>query len=288
MSKPADKVSRPAILNARTAHWHWAGLLCLTILATRGCDKAAQSAPEPLVVFAASSVADVLRDIADQYETDHPVRIVITQGASGNLCKQLELGAPCDVYLPADRVYLDRLRDRDLILGPTRRMLAGNGLVIVRPGAAAPTWPDPSKLTAVAPGPISMASPEHAPAGRYATEVLKRAGLWDRLQPRLVYADNVRLAARYVAMGGAQAGIVYATDALAFAGKLSVVYLFPPGSHTPIVYEAAVCTRSTRRLDASAFIAFAASEQAGKIWSQHGFARSGHIAKNPGQTGSGL
>ena len=91
----------------------------------------------------------------------------------------------------------------------------------------------------------------------------------------MIHADNVRLAARYVAYRGVQVGIVYATDAPAFADKLSVVYRFPPGAHTEIIYEAAVCARSTCRLDASAFLEFAASESAGKIWRRHGFARDG-------------
>lgn len=273
MHNAQDKVSPRAGVKPRIPHWSRHGLLCLACLATGGCGKATENDQAPMVVFAASSVADVLREVADQFETGQPVRIVITQGASGSLCKQLELGAPCDVYLPADRAYLDRLQDRNVVLGETRRTLAGNQLVVVRSGADVTAWTDPNRLLDAALGSIAVASPDHAPAGLYAMEALKRAGLWDRLAPRMIHADNVRMAARYVANRGVQVGIVYATDAPAFAGKLSVVYRFGPGAHTEIIYEAAVCRRSTRRSDASAFLKFAASESTGKIWRRHGFAR---------------
>ena len=270
-----DKVSQCAGAKPRISRWVGRGVLCFACLVTGACRTATESDREPLVVYAASSVADVLREIADRFESSRSVSIVITQGSSGSLCKRLELGAPCDVFLPADRAYLDRLQERDVILGATRRKLAGNELVIVRSGADATAWTDPNGLLDVALGRISVASPDHAPAGRYAREALKRAGLWDRLTARMVHADNVRFAARYVADGAVQVGIVYATDALAFAGKLSVVYRFGPEAHGEIVYEAAVCTGSTRRPDASAFVEFAASEAAGEIWRRHGFARDG-------------
>jgi len=267
------KARRRAGARPRILPWIMRGLTCFACLATGSCDKATQDNQELIVVFAASSVADVLREIADRFEAGRAARIAITQGASGSLCKQLELGAPCDIYLPADPAYLDRLQDRDIVLGATRRKLAGNELVVVRSGADAKTWTTPDGLLDVGLGPISMASPEHAPAGRFAMLALKNTGLWDRIASRVIYADNVRLAGRYVAVRGAQVGIVYATDALAFSGEMSVVYRFPHGAHAEIIYEAAACARSTRRSEASDFIEFAASESAGEIWRRHGFVR---------------
>lgn len=274
--KPKNKASPRVRVKSPIPRWATHSLLCLASIVTGGCGEATENGQDPIVVFAASSVADVLREIADQFEANQQMRVVIAQGASGSLCKQLELGAPCDVYLPADRAYLDRLQSRNVILGATRRRLAGNELVVVRSGADATAWTDPDRLLDVALGPISVASPDHAPAGRYAMEALKRAGLWDRLKPRMIHADNVRIAARYVASGAVKVGIVYATDAMAFTEKLSIVYRFAPGAHSEIIYEAAICTRSTRLKDASAFLEFAASESAGEIWSRHGFAQDTH------------
>jgi len=246
----------------------------LLLLIAGSCEKAPATGPKPLVLFAASSVADVLRDVADRFEADTKTRVVITQGASGRLCKQLELGAPCDGYLPADPAYLDRLERRGLIVSATRERLATNQLVVVQAGRGSRPWPDPATLLDAALGPIAIASPEHAPAGRYATEALRRAGLWDRLEGRVLFADNVRMAARYVAEGGVQVGIVYATDAMAFSDKLTVVYRFAAGEHRRIVYDAAVCRRSTNQAAALAFLKFAASGSAEDIWRRHGFGRA--------------
>jgi len=246
----------------------------LLYLVAGSCEKAPATGPNPLVLFAASSVADVLRDVADRFEADTKTRVVITQGASGRLCKQLELGAPCDGYVPADPAYLDRLQGRGLIVRATRKRLATNQLVVIQAGSGARPWPDPAKLLDAKLGLIAIASPQHAPAGRYATQALDRAGLWDRLQGRVLFADNVRMAARYVAEDGARVGIVYATDALAFSDKLTVVYRFSESSHTLIVYEGAVSRRSTNQAAAMAFLQFAASGSAETIWRRHGFGRA--------------
>ncbi|MCP4589266.1 MAG: molybdate ABC transporter substrate-binding protein [bacterium] len=224
-----------------------------------------------LTVFAAAGVADAIGEIAELFEEVSNVDVLINSASSGVLCKQAELGAPWDIYVPASTHYLDRLQTAELLTPGSRIRLASNQLVVVHAGADAPAWDDLSPLADAAFGSISIANPDHAPAGQYAEEALRRTGMWDDLQPRLVYANSVRLAAHYVADGGLAIGIVYATDARAYAERMTPVYRFPEGSHRPIVFEAAVGRGSAAPNVAGRFLDLAASTQARSIWERHGF-----------------
>ena len=120
-------------------------------------------------------------------------------------------------------------------------------------------------------GSIMIASPDHAPAGRYARQALSWLGIWESLEPRILLADNVRLAARYVAFGSVEIGIVYATDADAFGDRLSIVHRFSNRESGDIVYRGAVCAGSADPIAAAAFLAFLASPTAEPIWRRRGF-----------------
>lgn len=235
------------------------------------CSRSTEVRSGPLVVFAASSVADVITDIAARFGTETKERVVISQGSSGKLCKQIRLGADCDVYVSADTAYLDQLQETTTILDDSRTVLAGNQLVVVMTGKEREIWTGIEKLQTGSLGLIAIASPEHAPAGKRAMEALKRADLWERLYPRVLCADNVRMAARYVANGSIDVGIVYATDAEAFWDKMSVVYRFSSEDHAVISYEGAVCASTMNKSLASAFLKYASSTKVADIWEHHGF-----------------
>jgi len=261
---------------ARRDRWprivRWAALIAVAAVWTTGCDSKRERARRPLVLFAASSVADVARDIADRFEAKAHVTVTISQGSSGKLCGQIQHGAPCDVFIPADIAYLGRLERSNLLAGDSRVALGRNEIVVVVPEAGVPSWSEASRLLDESVGRIVLANPEHAPAGMYAVAALKHLGLWDRLESRVVYADNVRLAARYVASYGVRVGIVYATDAAALADSLSIVHRFGAGEHDPIVYEGAVCEASAQPRLAAEFLAFARSSESADLWRTHGFA----------------
>ncbi|MCG8404965.1 MAG: molybdate ABC transporter substrate-binding protein [Phycisphaerales bacterium] len=248
-------------------------LLAISLCFSAGsCDRSTKDTNR-LTLFAASSVADVMTEIAARFETERKVPVVISQGSSGKLCRQLQLGADCDLFVPADVAYLDLLHQSEKVLDSSRTALAWNELVVVMAGFGHKVWTEAGRLRQ---GPLEslvIANPDHAPAGQYAVQALERAGLWQTLQPRTLYADNVRLAARYVADGGIQAGILYATDALAFQDRVSVVYRFSPSDHREILYEGAVCAGAANRERAQAFLRFASSTEVDEIWRNHGFVR---------------
>lgn len=239
-----------------------------------GCAKDAREPERPLTIFVAASLGDVAQELTDQFETQHPeTQIVISRGASGGLFEQISSGAPCDVFIPADPEFVSRLIAGNLAVDSTRTALATNQLVVVanRQTPRANASDSLTDVFARIKGPIAIASPEHAPAGRYAKDALIRVGLWDNLLPRLRFADDVRFAARYVAEHAVDAGIIYSTDALAMKGDLVVLHQFSEKESAAIEYDGVVIERSMRRGDAIRFLKFAASSEARPIWTRLGF-----------------
>ncbi|MCZ6684350.1 MAG: molybdate ABC transporter permease subunit [Planctomycetota bacterium] len=252
---------------------HQLGLTVLTlILAIAGCESrqgAADRQPE-LVVFAAASVADALHDIADAFEADNGIRIEISAAASGVLRIQIESGAPCDVFVSADPLHMDRLATAGLILLDTRTDIASNTLVIVTRETQYEAWTSPEPLAESAVGRIAIAHPDYAPAGRYARSALEHHNLWSRVEPRIVFGDNVRLTLQQLLIGGLRCGIVYASD-VATTDALDIAYRFDPKSHPPIRYPAAVIRRANVHPAANAFCRFLGTDAARSILRSHGF-----------------
>ena len=212
---------------------------------------AGRPSPGPVVVFAAVSLAEVLRTLAAAWSADTPaLEVRFAFAASSTLARQIAQGAPADLFISADEAWMDDLERRGLIVRATRAPIAGNRLVVVRPGAAgspaAPTATpeDPDAIEAAlgnagASGRIAVGDPSHVPAGRYAEAALRHLGLWDAVRPRLVRTDSVRTALAYVERSEAMSGIVYATDAR-ISRRVDVAARFPATSHPPIRYPAAV------------------------------------------------
>ena len=235
-------------------------------------------AVEPLVVFAAASLSDVMQALARQLTPQAEVRFSFA--ASSTLARQIEQGAPAQLFVSADEAWMDYLAERGRIDVATRRVVAGNRLVVVRPGGTAVAPPGESVTAlreALRPGPrgaerIATGDPAHVPAGRYAQAALARLGLWNEIAPRLARADNVRSALSFVERGEAAAGIVYATDARVAHG-LQVVARFPASSHPPIRYPAALVRGASSA--AHDFLAAISSAHAQPIWAAAGFESTG-------------
>src|SRR5688572_28891937 len=237
-------------------------LLALTLLLSQAT-PAAQPQREPLIVFAAASLTDVLQQIGPLYTAQSKVPVKFSFAASSALAKQIESGAKVDVFFSADQDWMNYLQERKLIQVGTRRDLLGNRLALIAPADSKVTL----KLERGAPllaalganGRLASGDPDSVPVVKYAKMARGNLDLWAAIEPRLARAENVRVALMYVARGEAQLGIVYATDATV-EPKVRIVDLFPESSHTPITYP--VAALSSAAPATTSFIAFLRSEEA--------------------------
>jgi molybdate transport system substrate-binding protein len=234
---------------------------------------AAPGHAQNLMLFAAVSMKDVLEEIVRGYDPGPGTRVLSAFAASSALARQIEQGAPADVFVSADQASMDYLAQRRLIDAATRAELAGNRLVLVAPAdhAVDMTIEQSFPLAqALGDGRLSIADPAHVPAGRYAHAALVALGVWDSVRARLAPADNVRAALNFVARGEAPLGIVYQTDAAA-ERRVRVAGVFPAGSHPEIRYPAAVVAASANPQAARRLLAHLRSAQAAAVFARHGF-----------------
>ncbi len=222
-----------------------------------------------LTVSAAASLSNSFGELGKQFEAKHPGdKVTLNFAASDVLLKQIEQGAPADVFASADEATMDRAAASKLIDTATRKDFAGNALVlIVSTGTAHPKVLDELKNAVYAH--IAIGNPDSVPAGRYAKEALTSAGLWDDLQPKFVQTQNVRQALDYVARGEAQAGFVYATDAAIQKDKVENVLIVP--TSTPVRYPIAVTAKSANAGLARSFVRFVASDDGAAVLKHYGF-----------------
>lgn len=230
-----------------------------------------------VTVFAAASLTDALRALGQEWAArGHPAPR-LSFAASSALARQIEQGAPADLFLSADEPWMDYLQSRGLIANETRRSPVGNALVLVAPAdrARPVTLARGTDLLALAAGGrIATGDPAHVPAGRYAQAALEWMGQWHSVAPRLARADNVRAALLLVERGEAPLGIVYATDAAAARGVV-VLGTFPPGSHPPITYPFAITRRGASSTQARALHDFLSGPEAAATWQRFGFKLAG-------------
>ncbi|UPY36993.1 molybdate ABC transporter substrate-binding protein [Sediminicoccus sp. KRV36] len=228
----------------------------------------------PVTIFAAASLQDGLRAVARDWAAQGNPAPRLSFAASSALARQIEQGAPADLFLSADEPWMDVLAARGLIVEATRSSALGNALVLVAPAdGAAPIVLQRGTDLAARLGPrgrLAMGDPAHVPAGRYAQAALEWMGQWEALAPRLARAENVRAALLLVERGEVPLGIVYATDALAAPG-VRVVGSFPPESHPPITYPFALTRRAEGNAAARALLAFLTGAEAMPLWQRHGF-----------------
>jgi molybdate transport system substrate-binding protein len=231
---------------------------------------AAKAQTPSLVVFAAASLKNGLDAIAADFQAKTGTRVLVSYGASSALARQIEQGAPADLFISADLDWMDYLQEKSLIRRDMRRSLLGNRIVLVAPAAAGGLDLKPGTLSAaLADGRLATANVASVPAGKYGKAALEHLGLWGEVAGRLAEAENVRAALTFVARGEAPLGIVYETDARAEA-RVRIVARFPETSHPPIVYPAAV-TSASRSTEAENFLQALRSPASAAIFAGEGF-----------------
>jgi molybdate transport system substrate-binding protein len=225
-----------------------------------------------LLIFAAASMKNALDEVDAAYTTKTGVKIVASYAASSTLAKQIERGAPADIFLSADADWMNYSIGRKDIDAGTRLNLLGNSIVLIAP--------KDSKLDNVAIGPgvdlaglagdgkIAVGDVKAVPAGKYAKAAMQKLGAWQAAEPRLAMAESVRAALTLVARGEAVLGIVYATDAK-FETGVKILGTFPADSHPPIIYP--VAATATANAEAADYLAFLRSSQAKTTFEKYGF-----------------
>jgi len=224
---------------------------------------------DDLTVSAAASLTNAFTDIAKTYEAKHPgTHVNLNFGASDVLLKQIEQGAPADVFASADEATMDRAASTGRVDAASRKDFAANTLVLIVPGNGA-AIAQLSDLTQPTYRRIAVGNPDSVPAGRYTKQALTEAKLWDALQPKLVQAQNVRQALDYVARGEAEAGFVYATDATSQAQKVKVALTVPTA--TPVRYPVAAIGSCKQKPAACEFVQFLLGPESRATLSHYGF-----------------
>jgi molybdate transport system substrate-binding protein len=228
---------------------------------------------QELTVFAAASLTEAMKDIAGLWtQAGHPA-LRLSFGSSSTLARQIEQGAPVNLFASADQKWMDYLADKKLIAPDTRKDLLGNDLVLVvsadKPQHVT-VGPGFDMLALLSPnGRLATGDPAHVPVGIYAEQALRKLGLWDSVSPKLARTDDVRAALLLVERGEAPAGIVYPTDAAASKGVM-IAGVFPANSHDPVVYPFAV-VKAGDTPNARALMSFLAGPQARAVFVQRGF-----------------
>jgi molybdate transport system substrate-binding protein len=236
-------------------------LLCLALASARAAD---------VHVFAAASLTDAMKAIAAKYEPASGDKLLLNFAASNALTVEIIRGAPADVILSADEAQMARLASKSLIDGSTRRDLLSNKLVAVVPSDSKPTINAPADLAAPSIQRLALGDPAAVPAGVYAKEYLRKAGLWDKLAPRVIPCASVRAALAAVEGGNVDAGIVYQTDAK-ISYKVKVAFVFPDLADLPITYPVALVQAAPQPDAAKKFLAYLEGPEAAAIFTSYGF-----------------
>src|SRR6476659_6901913 len=255
-----------------TTRRSWLALLVAAGLAWTAGALPAVAQGKDVVVFAAASLKNALDDIAGQWQRETGKKAVISYAASNTLIKQIEQGAPADIFISADLDWMDYGQQKGLIKPDTRSNLLGNRLVLVAPKDSTVTADIKSgfDLTALLKGGrLAMGNVDAVPAGKYGKASLEKLGAWDGVKDKIAQAESVRAALLLVARGEAPLGIVYQTDAAADP-TVKIVGTFPENTHPPIIYPIAL-TKDSTNPDALAFLNFTRSPAARPIFERQGF-----------------
>jgi molybdate transport system substrate-binding protein len=239
--------------------------LTLTILMPAFCAHAAE-----ISVFAAASLTDSLKQIAADYEKHSGDKIVFNFGASSTLARQIEEGAPADIFFSADEAKMDSLEKKALIDATTRQSRLGNALVVVVPTDSSLQIDSALALTNAAVQKLALADPKGVPAGVYAKQWLEKFKLWPAIEPKVVPTENVRAALAAVESGNVEAGVVYKTDA-GISKKVKVAYEVPTKDAPSITYPMAMVKESKQPDAAKKFLNYLDSKEAGDIFKKFGF-----------------
>ncbi|WP_406873639.1 molybdate ABC transporter substrate-binding protein [Aminobacter sp. P9b] len=234
-----------------------------------------------VVVFAAASLKNALDAVDAAWKAESGKSATASYAASSALSKQIEEGAPADVFISADLDWMKYLADKKLIKDGSDVKLLGNRIVLVAPkdsGAKAEIAPNFDLAALLGDGRLAMGDVKAVPAGKYGKAALEKLGVWSSVEGKIAQAENVRAALKLVSTGEAPLGIVYQTDATAEPG-VKVVGVFPEDSHPPIVYPVGV-TADSKSADAAAYVKYLQSAKAKELFEAQGFTMLAPVASN--------
>jgi molybdate transport system substrate-binding protein len=256
----------------RIARRFWIVLLVAAAAALTTPIGRASAQGKDTLVFAAASLKNALDEIAAQWRRETGKKVAISYAASNNLIKQIEQGAPADIFFSADLDWMDYGQQKNLIKPDTRTNLLGNRIVLIAPkdsAAKIDIRPGFDLAAALKGGRLAVGSVDAVPAGKYGKAALEKLGAWSGVKDKIAQAESVRAALLFVARGEAPLGIVYQTDA-ASDPNVKIVGAFPDDTHPPIVYPVAL-TKETTNPDAAAFLNYIKSPAARPAFEKQGF-----------------
>jgi molybdate transport system substrate-binding protein len=247
-------------------------MLAVVVVAVFAAAVVSPAEAADVTVFAAASLKEAMDAQAAQFDATTGNKVIVVYGASNTLAKQVEAGAPADLFISADLAWMDYVDERHLVAPGTRVTLLRNTLVLVAPASSAAALriaPGFALAAALGGGKLAMANPGSVPAGKYGKAALESLGVWASVEPSVARAENVRAALALVSRGEAPFGIVYSTDAAADNG-VRVVDTFPASTHPPIVYPAAMLATS-KSSAARLLLDYLRSAPAATVWEKFGF-----------------
>ena len=236
------------------------GFACLFI----GCSS------EELVIFGAMSLTDTLTEVSQRFGAVRNVKVYCNFAGSSTLQRQIEKGAPADVFISASPKQIDALQGEGLLYEDSRRVILSNRLVLVAPVSSSLSMTDAGMLAQDEIRRIAIGEPNSVPAGIYGREALTHLGVWSAIQPKLIPSADVRSTLAYVESGEVDVGIVYQTDA-GLSKKVRIIYQFPDSSHSPIVYPAAALRNTGHKVLAQAFLDYLQTAEVAAIFEKYGF-----------------
>lgn len=245
-----------------------ARLLGTALLATAATSAVAGE----VVVAAAASLTNAFKEAAQGYEAQYPgSKVSLNFAASGVLLQQIVKGAPVDVFASADQETMDAAQKQGLVLPADRQDFVGNSLVLIVPHDSKLGIKSLSDLTHKGVTRVAIANPASVPVGRYSEGALKKAKLWDAVQPKAIGTQNVRQSLDYVARGEVEAGFVYATDAAIMPQKVRALFTVP--TTKPVSYPIATIGTSQQQVEAKRFARYVLSPQGQAVLQRYGFSK---------------
>lgn len=247
-------------------------LILLIIVLFSGCAQKKPKENNELLVFCAASLTDVVSEIVRDFESEQNITVKLNLASSGTLARQIENGADPDLFISANKKWLDYLLEKNLVSAENSCRIAGNQMVLIAPkesGLQPMQYSEELNLPVLFEGRISIGDPKHVPAGNYAVQLLEKMGCLQQMEPRFLPAKDVRSALMVVELGEVEIGIVYKTDALK-SDKVKIITTFPETLHEPVNYYMAV-TKDGKNNRSLQLYNYIVSEKMIPIWEKYGF-----------------
>jgi molybdate transport system substrate-binding protein len=252
-------------------YWLFTALLFF-FLVILGINLSSAEPANEITISAAISLKNAFEEVGNIFKEKHPwTRIRFNFGASGDLARQIEGGAPVDVFASAAQTEMDEIDQKGFITSGTRMNFARNSMVLIKSGMSQIRTESFEDLQKAEVKKIVIGNPKSVPAGRYAEEILKYFNLWEAVKEKLVFAEHVRQALDYVARNEVDAAMVYLTDAMTRSKEVRIVMKAPDKSHRPILYPIAIVKGSKNQLWAKEFTALILSIEGKNLLNKYGF-----------------